>query len=369
MNCPQRPGNNVFRVCGLLAVLCLTAGSLCAQSIDPNGPSPVRGDTVIGKIAARDIGDSRLTDHYYSFTGTPGDLLITVQSQNLNGDVDVFTAGTLRPLLKVTVYAESTAPVIRSVYLRKRENLVLRVEARSPNDDEGTYRLVFGGSFEPVIGGPEISESETPAETKIETPVGGRRTKRVSSVGATIAEPEPPVTAVATPTPEPTAEATPEAKPLESPTPAAEKPVTEKPANTEEAKPTPSRSPRSRKAPPRTVGRRATRPAPTTTEPAITATETVEAPKPKQPKTTEPVSTEQPRSSERPTSSEPTAREPEPEIGPRLVIETSDGTLVNRPMSGIKRVTVENGQVVVVGRDGKISRFLLADVLRMSISP
>jgi len=32
-----------------------------------------------------------LTDHYYALTGTPGDLLITVNSTNLNGDIDVFT--------------------------------------------------------------------------------------------------------------------------------------------------------------------------------------------------------------------------------------------------------------------------------------
>jgi hypothetical protein len=110
----------------------------------------VRSNTVFGSIAARDLGDARLTDHYYAFTGTPGDLLITVQSNNLNGDVDVFTAGTLRPLLKLTLYAEIATPVTKGIYLRKREDLILRVEARSPNDDEGTYRLSFGGSFEPM---------------------------------------------------------------------------------------------------------------------------------------------------------------------------------------------------------------------------
>jgi argonaute-like protein implicated in RNA metabolism and viral defense len=51
------------------------------------------------------------------------------------------------------------------------------------------------------------------------------------------------------------------------------------------------------------------------------------------------------------------------------VIETSDGILINRSMSTVKRVTIENGQVVVVGRDGKIERVLLANVVRMSISP
>src|SRR3954462_9920650 len=114
-----------------VAVSLLAAGSVSAQSIDPNAPSPVRSNNVTGRIAARDLGDARLTDHYYAFTGTPGDLLITVDSTNLNGDLDVFTAGSLQPLLKLTLYAENTAPVTKGIYLRKRESLILRVEARS----------------------------------------------------------------------------------------------------------------------------------------------------------------------------------------------------------------------------------------------
>jgi len=309
-----------------VVVLLLAVACVSAQSIDPNAPSPVRSNSVSGRIAARDLGDARLTDHYYAITGTPGDLLITVNSQNLNGDIDVFTAGTLRPLLKLTLYAESTAPVTKGIYLRKREDLILRIEARSPNDDEGTYRLSFGGSFEPIVGGPEIAEAETPA-TETTTP-GGRKTKRVSSVGARIEEPEPPVTEVvtATPTPEPT----PEAKPVETPAATPEnspEAVTEKPApvrNTRGRRPAVRRpAPRVRETPPPVA--------------------TVEAPKPKP--------------------------EPEPEIGPRLVIETNDGTLINRSMSTVRRVTVENGQVVVTGKDGKIDRILLANVVRMSIAP
>src|SRR5688572_24245903 len=328
MSRPRSSNSIVMRVCVLLAVMFLTAASLCAQSLDASTPAPVRSNTVTGSIAARDLGDARLTNHYYAFTGTPGDLLITVQSQNLNGDIDVFTAGTLRPLLKLTLYAEISTPTTKSIYLRRREDLVLRIEARSPNNEEGKYRLIFGGSFEPIIGGPEIAENETPEVPKTEPTTTDPRVKRVTSAGARIPEPERPVTEVAAaPSPEPTPEPTPEAKPVESP-------------RTEEAKPAETEN----VAPPR---RNPRRPAPRRPTPRSTETaRTVETPKPEEPKP-----------------------EPEPETGPRLVIETTDGTLINRAMSGIRRVTVENGQVVVFGRDGKISRFLLADVVRMSIAP
>jgi hypothetical protein len=51
------------------------------------------------------------------------------------------------------------------------------------------------------------------------------------------------------------------------------------------------------------------------------------------------------------------------------MIETNDGTLINRAMSGVRRVTVENGQVVVVNKDGTINRILLANVVKMTIQP
>jgi hypothetical protein len=347
MNRPQRPNNNATRLFCLLAVLLVAALPLCAQSLDPNAPTPVRNNTVTGRVAARDLGDARLTDHYFAFTGTPGDLLITIQSQNLNGDVDVFTAKTLRPLLKVTLYAEISTPVTKGLYLRRREDLILRVEARSPNDDEGTYRVFFGGSFEPIAGGPDIAENET---ENTETPaVRGSKTRRVNSAGARIAEPEQPVTEVAAaPTPEPS----PEAKATESPS------TVEKPTETaESAKPsTPSRTPR-RKAPPRRVGSTARAPRAT-------------SPKPKPADTARTTEIAETTETARPTAETPkTEPEPEPEVGPRLVIETNDGTLINRPMSGVRRVTVENGQVVVVGKNGKIDRFLLANVIRMAIAP
>jgi hypothetical protein len=303
-----------------IAFVFLTATSVLAQSLDPNAPAPVRSNTVFGSIGARDLGDARLTDHYYAFTGMPGDLLITIQSNNLNGDVDIFTATSLRPLLKLTLYAEITTPITKGIYLRKREDLILRIEARSPNDDEGTYRLSFGGAFQAIVGGSDIAEAEPSA---MPTPRGGRR---VSSTGARLPEPEQPATEVAAaPTPEPT----PEPKTIETPAASAEKspePEAEKPAIT--------RNTRNR----RPAGRR---PAPRVRETPAPVAESKPTPPP----------------------------EPEPEVGPRLVIETNDGTLINRSMSTVRRVTVENGQVVIIGKDGKINRILLINVVRMSISP
>src|SRR6185503_6302109 len=121
----------------------------------------------------------------------------------------------------------------------------------------------------------------------------------------------------------------------------------EKPAETETEKP--AAAPRNTRGR-RPAGRR-TAPRTTTTTPPRDTVATTEAPKPKQPK---------------PAAVEP---EPEPEIGPRLVIETNDGTLMNRSMSTVRRVTVENGWVVVTGKNGKIDRILLSNIIRMSIAP
>lgn len=347
---------NVVTFC-LAPLVLFVATTTVAQSIDPNVPSPIRSNSLIGHIAARDLGDSRLTNHYYTFRGTPGDLLITVQGKNLNGDVDIFTAGTLRPLLKLTLYAESAGPVTKSVFLRRQEDLILRIEARSPSDDEGTYQLFFGGTFQAVEGGPDISESETPPSPSTEAlSASGRKTKRVSSVGARIDEPAPPVTEVATATPAP--DRTPEPSPVESPTPA----TSNKAAEVEPVRPAP-RTTRNRRPAPRRNTTPVTRPTQTPTEEAKTEpTEAESEPKPKTPA----------RGTRRGTPRERIAQpepEPEAETGPRLIIETNDGTLINRSMSGVRRVSVENGQVVVVGKDGKIDRIRLVNVVKMAIQP
>ena len=343
-----------------LVLLIVSATVSFAQSLDVGTPTPVRSNTVSGRIAARDIGDSRLTDHYYAFTGTPGDLLLTIQSTNLNGDIDVFTAVTLRPLLKLSLYAESTAPVTKGIYLRKRESLIVRIEARSPNDEEGTYRLYFGGSFEAIPGGPDIAEAETTEPDKPQPVVTGKGTRRVTSAGARIAEPEPPPKEVAAATPEPTPEPTPEAKPVETPKSAASK----KTAEPETARTTTPRNTRGRNRPATTTPSRRQ---PRTKEPAAPPVEEPKEETGEEPKAAPPKAAS--KSATPKTTTPKAAPEPEPEIGPRLIIETNDGTLINRSMGGIRRVTVENGWVVVTGKDGKINRIPLANVVRMQIAP
>src|SRR5438093_695839 len=117
---------NEFIRCGCwLAVwLLILAAAANGQSTDIGQPTPVHENEVAGTITARDLGDPRHTDHFYAFTGTPGDLLINIESKNLNGDIDIFTAGTLRPLLKLSIYAESPGVISKDIYLRKREDLV-----------------------------------------------------------------------------------------------------------------------------------------------------------------------------------------------------------------------------------------------------
>lgn len=328
---PPRLHHRLARLlCGLALVAAVAQGSR-AQSTDIGFPTPVRSAEISGTIAPRDVGDPRLTRYFYSFTGTPGDLVVTVEGRNLEGDVDVFTAGGLRPLAKISLYAgSSSSGGTQTIYLRRRQSLILRVEARTPNDAEGSFRVRFSGAFEPL--GPEVPDPEP----VIPTVTSESKGRRVTATGARIEEPPPPATA--TTQPEPTAPEpapTTPAAPTETPT--------ETPAATtaEASRPEPPRTGRRRNRPARTPRRSArNRPAPSTAG------------------TTTP-----------PATTQPTAPAAEPPAGPRLIIETRDGMRVERYMTTVRRVTVERGQIVVVTTDGKVERRPMNEVLRMSIEP
>ena len=354
----------LFVAAALFVLFCSVQPSL-AQSSDQDLPTPVLSNEISGAIPALDLGDPRLTRHYYAFEATPGDLIVTVNSRNLNGDVDIFTAVTLRPLTKISVYANTLPPeVTKSLYFRTRQILILRVEARTPNDDTGTYRITFGGSFQPFSGGIPVAENvESSDQTASE-----RGSNRLSSVGARL--PRPPE----------------EAKP-EEPKPA--EPVVETPKEEEVAK-KPAPKPRTTRSTPRSTARnrpaRTPRSKPATTEKpkpeepksetATTEPATTETAKPKSGKTARPrkgrieetktaVAEGEEKSGETPAT-KPAARE---EAGPHLIIERTDGTRIDRPMSSVRRVIVESGVIVVVLKNGRSERIPMSGVARMAIEP
>ena len=328
--------------------LCVVAPAGLAQSTDQGLPTPVLSNEITGKIRALDMGDPRSTRHFYAFEASPGDLLITIDSKNLNGDIDVFTAITFRPLMKTSVYASSqSGEVTKGIYLRTHQILILRVEARTPSDDPGTYHIRFGGTFARFSGGIPVAEASNTESEETEEKGGANR---LSSVGATI--PRPPNETVETP----------EAKPSPSPEKAA--------ADTETAKKTTSNT--TRRTTSRPPPRRGTRPA--ASKPAA-ATKKTEPAKPdtnvaktevEKPAEEKPAVTEKPAETSTPAE-KPKAQEPSP--GAHLIIEEKDGTKIDRPMSTVRRVVIEGAAIVIILKTGKIERVAMSNVARMAIEP
>lgn len=381
----------------LAAIFALMPAALAfAQSADLNSPTPVVSNEIAGRIAPLDIGDSRSTRFFYTFNGQQGDLELTVESFNLDGDIDIFLANSLRPLTKVTLYAgTSSNKVAKTVYLRRNEPLILRVLARTPNDAEGTYRILLGGAFKPAIrlASSAASTDETTPANPSPTPTPARsadtKVKRVSSVGARIEEP---VTEVAV-----KEEA---GKTEENPDPAP--PVAA--AKQSPAKPRPARARTGTRRTPRAETARKSLPKPATggdaekaesgnasagktgTETATNSerneTEAAEKTPTPKPERARPVRVPRaPRNKNSSTASRtgtspadvatksPTETPAPPAPSPRLVLVMRDGEQFVRDMSGVRRVTVENGMIVIVSKNGKTERQPMSAVLRMSIEP
>lgn len=334
----------------LFVLLCAITPAAFGQSSDQSLPTPVLANEINGRITALDPGDARLTRHFYAFEGTPGDLLITIDGKNLNGDMDIFTAVTFRPLMKTSIYANSqSGEVTKGIYLRRRQILILRVEARTPNDDDGAYHIRFGGSFEPFSGGIPVAENTAPQEDATRPSRGG---KRLSSAGATIAEPVvdmPPVVAE----PKPTAD---NEKPAAD-TAAAKKSTAPKPANARSTRNTRGRA----------------RPAPRKPAPATSDTEAAKSSAAKTEETRKETGAageekSGAESAKSETPAKPNAQEA-PLAGAHLIIESKDGTKIDRPMSTVRRVVVEGGMIVIVLKTGKIERIPMSAVARMAIEP
>jgi hypothetical protein len=329
--------------------LCAIAPALFGQSSDQSLPTAVLANEINGRIVALDLGDARLTRHFYAFEGTPGDLLITIDSKNLNGDIDIFTAVTFRPLMKTPLYASAqSGSVTKGLYLRTRQILILRVEARSPNDEEGSYHVRFGGSFAPFSGGIPVAEnSETTNETE-----PGRGNKRLSSVGATIAEPVVETPAVT----EPKSDAATEK--------ASEETASSRKTATKEKRPArPSTTARNSRGRARPV-----RPKPATSAPPKTSEARTDESKTDEVKTEATKNETGAASEEKSEPAKPKAQDL-PAPGAHLIIESKDGTKIDRPMSTVRRVVVEGGVIVIVLKTGRIERVPMSTVNRMAIEP
>jgi hypothetical protein len=395
-------------VCASLSIFVQSAAR--AQSTDLGSPTPVYGPEISGRIAPLDVGDPRRTRHFYTFNARPGDLELAVEANNLDGDIELFTAAAMRPLAQVTLYSGLGSNVARTIFFRADAAVVLRVQARSPNDAEGTYRIRLGGTFAPSTL-PPLAESASNAAKPAHERLADKGVRRVNSIGARIEEPKtetPPASERAETTPAPS-EATP------------------RPATT--AKTAPARNAASNRATPprRGAARRGTTPrttAPTAeaakaetanTEPGKTQTKAETA---ERATSGEPARGESTRSepaartaananraranrtrgartnagaasrpangSESPGKSAAGANESSSNAstatpaagatgleapGARVVLEMRDGTRVERAMSDVRRVAVEGSFVVIVFRNGRVERHPLADVQRMAIEP
>lgn len=376
----------------LAATLALMlAAPAFAQSIEPNSPTPVVSNEIAGRIMPLDIGDARSTRFFYTFNGTQGDLELTVESYNLDGDIDIFLASNLRPLTKVTLYAgASSTKIAKSVYLRRDEPLILRVQARTPNDADGTYRITLGGAFRPadrLATNDATSTDETLAAGPTPTPArsADRKVKRVTSTGARIEEP---VAEVAVKEEPEKSEETPAESPAVAPkrTPARPRPTRNRAGTRGNA-----RTQTSRRTSPGTSSGDAEKsetpkpedaktPTDAAEEDARSETAAEEKPATAKPERARPVRVPRARNNRNtarrtgaspaevvPTSPEETPAPPAQ--SPRLVLVMRDGATFERDMSGVRRVTVENGMIVIVSKTGRIERQPMAAVLRMSIEP
>ncbi len=333
------------------------------QSTNQTFPTPITSSEISGSIKARDIGDSRLTSYYFQFDGEQGDLFINVVARNFTGDIDIFTQNGLRPLSKIVVYADfGESETGRVIYLRKPEKMILRVQGRTPGDDPATFRIKFAGSFvastqfepdaEPTLptftakneSGVRVNSvgtivkiipKATPAPARGETGTGAiserseveERTEDKSDVTAQTDEDDEPK------------------KPVDAPAKRLEVVVSEN--IPEKIEPAPARTPARR----RTRGRTP----PGRTPPADNAAESKAR--------TSPTSTEE-RQAAADTSP---AKDPDPLANVNLIILFKDGTRIDRPMSEVLRFTVDKGVLTVISKDGRIGRYSILDVAKVTI--
>lgn len=297
-----------------------------AQSTDSSFPTPVTTSEITGVIKARDVGDSRLTTYFYEFDGGQGDIFINVVTKNLSGDIDVYTAEGLRPLTKVVIYADiGTSETGRLVYLRKPERLILRVEGRSPGDEPATYRIKFAGSF--IAMKPVKVEKEPVVDAEVKAEDTGIRVNSVGTILPSEPKPVPP-------------------KKVEVEKPKVEKTVAEKPKEKETKEPS--------------------------KKPVVVVkdfpSETKKIETPKKEGDTAKTTTKRPP---KPKNTDEPPKVVEPKVDPlasiKLVVQMKDGEVIESPMSEVLKFSVDKGVLTVIMKDGKISRYSILVVAKITI--
>ncbi len=336
----------VFAIAVVLTAVLSSPASLRGQSTDQNFPTPITKNEVAGSIRARDIGDARVTSFFYIFDGSQGDIFINVVAKNFSGDIDVFTADALRPLTKMVFYADSgTTETGRLVYLRKPERLMLRIEGRTPNDDPAEFQIKFAGSF--VAMAAKGEEAPPKLAATAERNPEGIRVNSVGTILETVKPTKPKNPAEAATNPPETSQKTETLAPDKVAEPA------EKVVKTDDAKQeTTGAKQETVDAKQETVYENPT--AKVTVEPAAE-----NAPG----KVTPPSPPTRKRASAKP----PPEKKPDPLANIKLVVQLKDGTVVEWPMSEVLRFNVVNGMLTVTGKDRKVTRYSILDVLRVTI--
>ena len=371
-----------------------------AQSTRQEFPTPITTNEISGKIPARDIGDARLTNYFFAFDGNQGDIFINVQTTNLNGDIDIFTADNLKSLTKITIYSDiSENETGRVVYLRKPEKLILRIQGRTPNDDAATFRIKFAGSFQPL----SASTAENSAPEMPEVKSGTQTDVRVNSVGTIIEvkpkpTPAPKETVAKTEKKSKSSKSNPVAENIEKPAEESEKEsdlktdeetsentkitiektVVENTSETdvEEKSPKEIQTDTSGKVVnnEETVDKKAVEEAEkevNTEIPAKTedkpAEEIIE--KPAAPVVKTPVITKRGRNARRTAGKTAVPKQPAPDPleSIRLTVLLKDQTKIEYQMSEVLRFNIIKGVLTIIKKDGKIERYSILDVERTII--
>lgn len=345
-------GKNLsFSAFTIFVVLLFLSSVVFSQSTDQLFPTPITSNEVVGKIKARDIGDSRLTTFYYTFNGEQGDVFINVVTNNFSGDIDIFSMDGAKTFTKIVVYADATATETgRVVYLRKSEKLLLRIQGRSPNDDDAGVRIKFAGSFQAINAGKTVDQPKLP-EIK-EDKSSGIRVNSVGTIVEVIQKPKP--------------------LPKEIPAKAEEKDkaVVKEIAIESEAE----TAVIAETSPEKTEQKTAETAVNTNKSKKETKAEILNKPKNKsinekiaERKKAEKSTEKNTETGNRKKPKEENESESDPLTKIRLVVLFKDGTKIERPMSEILKFGVEKGILTIISKDGSIGRYSILEVEKMTV--